>query len=220
MAESRGVLFDLDGTLVDTGYHHTIAWWQAFRDAGIEVPMREIHRAIGMGADMLLPHLIGRDDEDITTGHANHYAPFLERVQAFEGAADLLRACKKRGLLVVLATSTEKRNLGRLRRGLDADDAIDVVTTGSDVERSKPAPDLMQVALEQSGLRPQDAVMVGDTKWDVESAAKAGLPCVTVMTGGWSEQELRDAGAVEVWASPAELLAHLDESVIGRSGAE
>jgi HAD superfamily hydrolase (TIGR01509 family) len=220
MTDDLGVLFDLDGTLVDTSYHHTIAWWQAFRDAGIEVPMREIHRAIGMGADTLLPHLIGRDDEDIKTGHANHYAPFLERVQAFEGAADLLRACKKRGLTVVLATSAEESQLGRLRRGLDADDAIDVVTTGSDVGISKPAPDLMHVALERSGLQAGNVVMVGDTRWDVESAASAGIRCVAVMTGGWSEPELREAGAVEVWASPAELLAHLDESVLGSSAAE
>ena len=220
MSDDRGVLFDLDGTLVDTSYHHTIAWWQAFRDHGIEVPMREIHRAIGMGADTLLPHLIGRDDDDLKTGHTNHYAPFLERVQAFEGAADLLRACKKRGLTVVLATSAEESQLPRLRRGLDADDAIDVVTTGSDVGASKPAPDLMQVALERSGLQADNVVMVGDTRWDVESAAKAGIRCVTVMTGGWSESELREAGAVEIWASPAELLAHLDESVVGSSAAQ
>jgi HAD superfamily hydrolase (TIGR01509 family) len=220
MSDDRGVLFDLDGTLVDTSYHHTIAWWQAFRDAGIEVPMRQIHRAVGMGADTLLPHLIGRDDDDLKIGHKHHYAPFLERVQAFAGAADLLRACKKRGLTVVLATSAEETQLGRLRRGLGADDAIDVVTNGSDVGTSKPAPDLMQVALERSGLQPDDVVMVGDTRWDVESAAKAGIRCVTVMTGGWSEHELREAGAVEVWASPAELLAHFDDSVIGRSTAE
>ena len=110
--------------------------------------------------------------------------------------------------------------MGRLRRGLGADDAIDHVTTSSDVEESKPAPDLMQAALDRAGLEPHNAVMVGDTRWDVESAAQAGLPCVAVMTGGWSEQELRDAGAVEVWASPADLLAHLDESVIGRLSAE
>jgi HAD superfamily hydrolase (TIGR01509 family) len=216
MTSPRGVLFDIDGTLVDTGYHHTIAWWQAFRDAGIEVPMREIHRAIGMGADQLLPYLIGRDDPDIRIGHDHHYAPFLERVQSFQGAAALLRACKERGLLVVLATSSDESQLGRLRRGIGADDAIDHVTTAGDVERSKPAPDLVQTALDQASLQAVDAVMVGDTRWDVESAAQAGLPCVTVMTGGWSESELRAAGAAEVWASPAELLAHLDDSAIGR----
>jgi HAD superfamily hydrolase (TIGR01509 family) len=216
MTSTRGVLFDIDGTLVDTGYHHTIAWWQAFRDAGIQVPMREIHRAIGMGADQLLPHLIGRDDEDLRTGHDHYYAPYLEGVQSFEGAAELLRECKARGLVVVLATSSDESQLGRLRRGIGADDAIDHVTSASDVERSKPAPDLIQVALDAASLRPGDAVMVGDTRWDVESAATAGVPCVTVMTGGWSEAELRAAGAVEVWASPADLLDHLDESVIGR----
>ena len=215
MTAAKGVLFDVDGTLVDTSYQHTIAWWQALRDAGLKVPMREIHRAIGMGSEPLLEHLIGRTDEDITLGHDHHYAPYLERVQAFAGAGDLLRACKQRGLVVALATSSEESQLGRLRRGIAADEAIDVVTTGSDVERTKPAPDLVQVALEQASLRPEDAVMVGDTRWDVEAAAKAGLPCIAVMTGGWSEAELRAAGAVEVWASPADLLAHLDESAIG-----
>ena len=154
MTAAKGVLFDVDGTLVDTSYQHTIAWWQALRDAGLEVPMREIHRAIGMGSEPLLEHLIGRTDEDITLGHDHHYAPYLERVQAFAGAGDLLRACKQRGLVVALATSSEESQLGRLRRGIAADEAIDVVTTGSDVERTKPAPDLVQVALEQASLRP------------------------------------------------------------------
>ena len=216
MTAAKGVLFDIDGTLVDTSYHHTVAWWQAFRDAGIQVPMREIHRGIGMGADQMLPHLIGRDDEDLRTGHEHHYAPYLERVQAFEGAGDLLRACKSRGLVVVLASSAGDNAISRLRRGIDADEAIDYVTTSSDVEASKPAPDIMQVALERAGLKPADAVMVGDTRWDVESAVRAGLPCVTVMTGGWSGDELRAAGAAEVWESPVDLLAHLDDSIIGR----
>ena len=213
--QKKGVLFDVDGTLVDTSYQHTIAWWQAFRDAGIEVPMRDIHRAIGMGADTLVPYLIGREDEDLAIGHDHHYAPYLERVQAFAGAGDLLRACHGRGLTVVLATSSEESQLGRLRRAIGADDVIDVVTTGSDVSTSKPAPDLMEVALDRAGLRPENAVMVGDTRWDIESAGKAGLRCIAVMTGGWSEDELLAAGAAEVWASPSELLHHLDESIIG-----
>jgi HAD superfamily hydrolase (TIGR01509 family) len=215
MTSTKGVLFDVDGTLVDTNYQHTIAWSLAFRDAGLEVPMREIHRALGMGDDQLLPYFLGREDEDVKTGHSNYYAPFLEKVQTFEGAADLLRACKARGLTVVIASSAGEDAMKRLQRAIGADDAIDHVTTSADVERSKPAPDLMEAALDKASLKADDAVMVGDTRWDVESAAKAGLRCVAVMTGGWSAEELKAAGAVEVWASPSELLANLDNSIIG-----
>jgi len=215
MADERGVLFDIDGTLVDTSYLHTVAWWQALRDAGHEVPMREIHRAIGMGSDKLVPHLIGRDDDDLSTAHAHHYAPYLERLVAFDGAADLLRECSRRRLTVVLATSAEAWQLDRLRRAIGADDAVDHVTDASDVESSKPAPDIVEVALKASGLSAESTVMVGDTKWDVEAAAKAGVRCVAMTTGGWSEQELRDSGAVEVYAGPRDLLDRFDESVLG-----
>jgi HAD superfamily hydrolase (TIGR01509 family) len=210
----RGVLFDIDGTLLDTSYLHTIAWWQAFRDAGHEVPMREIHRAIGMGGDKLIPHLIGKDDDDISTGHAHHYAPFLERLVAFDGAADLLRECRSRGLTVVLATSAKSWPLDRLRRAIGADDAIEHITDADDVQESKPAPDIVQAALTKSGLAPEQAVMVGDTKWDVESAASCGVACVGMLTGGWSEDELRDAGAAEVYTGPRDLLERLDASVL------
>jgi HAD superfamily hydrolase (TIGR01509 family) len=212
----RGALFDIDGTLVDTSYLHTVAWWQAFRDAGHEVPMREIHRAIGMGSDKLIPHLIGRDDDDLSTAHAHHYAPYLERLSAFDGAADLLRACSERGLTVVLATSAEQWQLDRLRRAIGADEALDLVTSAGDVEESKPSPDIVRAALEAAGIPAEQAVMVGDTKWDVEAAGRCGVPCVGMLTGGWSEEELRDAGAVEVHAGPRELLERLDASILGK----
>ena len=211
----RGILFDVDGTLVDTSYQHTIAWSQAFRDAGLRVPMRDIHRAIGMGADTLLPHLIGHEDADIRIGHDHYYAPYLEQVQPFEGAAELLRACSRLGLTVALVTSARSSQLERVRKALQADDAIDHATTGDDVQTSKPAPDLTNTALRRAALLPEDTVMVGDTKWDIESAAKAGLPCIAVMTGGWAADELRLAGAAEVWDSPAQLLHSLHDSLIG-----
>ena len=221
MSDSRrGVLFDIDGTLVDTSYLHTLAWWQALRDAGHDVAMREIHRAIGMGSDKLLPHLIGTEDPDISTGHDHHYAPHLERLVAFDGAAELVRACKRAGLSVVLATSAKDWQLDRLRRAIGADDAVDAVTSASDVEDSKPAPDIVRTALRAGGLAADAAVMVGDTKWDVEAAGRAGTPCVTMLTGGWSEPELRDAGAVEVWAGPRDLLEHFDDSALGRLAAQ
>jgi HAD superfamily hydrolase (TIGR01549 family) len=212
--KARGVLFDIDGTLVDTSYLHTIAWWQAFRDAGHEVPMREIHRAIGMGSDKLVPHLIGRDDDDLSTSHAHHYAPYLERLVAFDGAADLLRACSRRNLTVVLATSAQDWQLDRLRRSIGADDVVDHITNADDVEASKPAPDIVEVALRDSGLDAESAVMVGDTKWDVDAAAKAGVRCLAMTTGGWSEAELRDAGAVAVYAGPRDLLDRFDDSIL------
>jgi HAD superfamily hydrolase (TIGR01509 family) len=213
---TRGVLFDIDGTLVDTSYLHTVAWWQAFRDAGYEVPMREIHRAIGMGSDKLVPHLVGHDDPDLSTAHSHHYAPFLERLSTFDGATELLRACSERGLTVVLATSAKEWQLDRLRRAIGADEALDLVTSAADVEESKPSPDIVQTALERAGVSASQAVMVGDTKWDVEAAGRCGVPCVGMLTGGWSEQELRDAGAVEVYSGPRELLDNLDASIVGK----
>lgn len=219
MAATRGVLFDIDGTLVDTSYPHTVAWWMALRDAGHDVPMREVHRAIGMGSDKLLPHLIGREDDDISTAHGHYYAPWLERLMAFDGAGELLRACKRAGLTVVLATSAQQWQLDRLRRAIGADDAVDAVTSAGDVDDSKPSPDIVTSALDAAGLDAGDAVMVGDTKWDVEAAAAAGVPCVAVLTGGWSEMELRDAGAVDVYAGPRELLDRFAGTPLGRLAA-
>lgn len=213
------VLFDMDGTLVDSNYLHAVCWWQAFSQAGHDVPMARIHRAIGMGSDQMLDALLpaprDRDGDDgIRAAHGALYATYWSRQRPLPGAADLLRACKKRGLTVVLASSADALEFAVLRAVLDADDAIDEATSSADVERSKPAPDLVQVALDKAQVPPGDAVFVGDTVWDVRACAKAGVPCIGLLSGGISPAELLDAGAAEVYEGPEELLGALPRTLL------
>jgi len=214
------VLFDVDGTLVDSNYLHALCWWEAFTQAGHDVPTSRIHRAIGMGSDQLLDALLPRDrdrtaDDAMRAAHGALYATYWARQRPLPKAADLLRACKKHGLRVVLASSADAREFAALRAALDADDAIDDATSSADVERSKPAPDLVRIALDKAGVPPSSAVFVGDTTWDVEACRKAGVPCIGLLSGGISRAELLGAGAAEVYSDPAELLDALPESLIG-----
>jgi HAD superfamily hydrolase (TIGR01509 family) len=218
---ARGVLFDVDGTLVDTNYLHTVTWWEAFRQSGYTVPMARIHRAIGMGSDKLLDHLLGpgRDresDDTMRTAHLTLYTTYWERLRPLPGAADLLRACAAHGLRVVLASSASKKELGALRRALDADDVIHTATSKDDAGPSKPDPDIIKVALREAGLSADHALLVGDSVWDVLAAERAGIGCVGVTCGGTSAAELREAGAVEVYDDPAALCANLDRSAIAK----
>jgi HAD superfamily hydrolase (TIGR01509 family) len=215
------VLFDVDGTLVDTNYLHAVTWWEAFGQAGYDVPMAHIHRAIGMGSDQLLDALLPADrdrdgDGSIRAAHSALYATYWSRQRPLPGAAQLLRTCKKRGLRVVLASSADEREFAALRTALDADDAIDAATSSADVEHSKPAPDLVQTALDKARVRPDAAVFVGDTVWDVQACAKAGVACIGLLSGGIGRDELLGAGAAEIYEGPAELLASLPESILGR----
>jgi HAD superfamily hydrolase (TIGR01509 family) len=215
-----GVLFDVDGTLIDTTYLHTVAWWEALRQHDADVPMAEIHRAIGMGSDKLLDHLLGddrdrSDDDQMSTAHDILYGAWWERLRPLPGAADLLRAVAKRGLAVVLASSAKEAELKRLRQVLDADDTIAAATSSSDAEQSKPAPDILQAALDQSDVDPRRAVFVGDSVWDVQAAARLDMPCIGLACGGTSAAELSEAGAIATYENPAALLAALDDSAIG-----
>jgi HAD superfamily hydrolase (TIGR01509 family) len=210
-----GVLFDVDGTLVDTTYLHTVAWWEAIRQAEHDVPMAQIHRGIGMGSDKLLEHLLGKDaDDSIGDAHDVLYGSWWERLRPLPGAADLLRACAKRGLAVVLASSAKGEELEILRKIVDADDAITAATSSSDAKESKPAPDILQAALDQSGVDPKRSVFVGDSVWDVEAAARLDIPCIGLTCGGTSAAELMERGAVATYPDPAALLKALDKSVI------
>ncbi|MEU5564110.1 HAD family hydrolase [Micromonospora musae] len=217
-----GVLFDVDGTLVDTTYLHTVSWWEALRQTDQPVPMATVHRAIGMGSDKLLDHLLGperdRDaDGRLRDAHDTLYAEYWERLTPLPGSADLLRACAERGLRVVLATSAAEHEVTALRRALDADDVIAAVTSSADAAQSKPAPDILVAALDQSGLPAERVVFVGDSVWDVAAAGKLDIPCVGLTCGGTSRGELAGAGAVAVYDDPAALLATLDDSPLTRS---
>lgn len=216
-------LFDVDGTLVDSGYLHTVSWWEALRQHGHTVPMSLVNRSIGMGTDQLLNHLLGEDrDQDETdsldAAHSALYSRFWPTLVPLPGAAALLRACADRGWAVVLASSASERELEVLRKVIDADDVITAVTGADDVSASKPAPDLVEVALKKVGADPARSVLVGDTVWDVQAARKAGVRCVTVQTGGFSSSELTTAGAAEVHADTASLLTAISGSLLGRPG--
>ena len=217
----RAVLFDVDGTLVDTNYLHAVTWWQAFAQGGHHVPMADIHRAIGMGSDQMLDRLLPADrdrdaDSGLSASHDALYATYWTRLRPLPGAVELLRACKARGLAVVLASSAGEAESGVLRAALDAEDAIDDATFSGEVERTKPAPDLVQIALEKAAVPAGQAVFVGDTVWDVQASRKAGVPCIGLLSGGIGRQELVDAGAVQVYAGPGELLGALPGSLLGR----
>jgi HAD superfamily hydrolase (TIGR01509 family) len=212
-----GVLFDVDGTLLDTNYLHVIAWWRAFDDAGHRgVPMAAIHRSVGIASEGLVERLLGRPDEKAVEAHSKRYEELRDHVTAFPRAADLVEHCADRGLVPVLATSGKEHDLEWMLPAIGTEDAFEGVTTSSEVEDGKPAPDLPATAMEEHRLDPDRTLLVGDTVWDIEAAARSGIPCVAVTSGGISEAELREAGAVEVYADVAELLERFDDSILAR----
>jgi HAD superfamily hydrolase (TIGR01509 family) len=211
-----GVLIDVDGTLVDSNYHHTIAWSRALRDHGHVARLAVIHRLVGMGATELLNALaVDADHDAVAASWRRHFDALLPEVVAFEGAGDLLRSIHAGGLTVVLATSSPPDLLSELRTRIGADDAVDAVVTADDVGKAKPAPDIFEVALHKVSLDPARVVVLGDSVWDVDAARRAGLACVAVECGGYSRCELEAAGAIAVYATPNELLDRLDASPIG-----
>jgi HAD superfamily hydrolase (TIGR01509 family) len=215
----RGVLFDIDGTLVDTNYLHVLAWRRVFLERGEpEISAARIHRLVGMGTDELLETLCGRPRPELKPDRVRHFDALKPDIRAFPGAADLLRALHDRGARVVLATSADKSDLEALLAAIDADDAIDAVTSAADVEAAKPAPHVFSVALDEAGTAAATTVVVGDTVWDVEAAARAGLRCVGLTSGGISRAELEEAGALAVYDDVAALLAALDVSPLLGAG--
>ncbi|MFD6278601.1 HAD family hydrolase [Streptomyces sp. NPDC060209] len=219
----RAAMFDVDGTLVDTNYLHVTAWWEAFRQEGHTVPMVAVHQAIGLGSADLIDHLLGpaRDrerDARISGTHSALYATHFERLAVVDGAADLLRALAAQGWKVVLATSASGSELAALRRALDADDVITDTASADDVNEGKPAPAPIRHAMELAGGTSAEAVYVGDSVWDMKAATSASVTAVALLSGGIARQELVEAGAAEVYRNPADLLAHLDSSIISRIG--
>jgi HAD superfamily hydrolase (TIGR01509 family) len=208
------VLVDLDGTLVDTNYLHTLAWSRAFTDVGEWAPMNAIHRLIGMGGDQLVPELLGRDVSGAHDAQARHFAGLKPEVRAFPGATPLLRGLHDLGLVVVLASSASEDDLGDLRAVLDADDAIDAAVHAGDVSTSKPSPEIFEVAREKGGIDAHRVLAIGDSIWDVRAAHNAQMPCVAVESGGTSRAELSEAGALAVYRDAGQLCDHLLSSPI------
>jgi HAD superfamily hydrolase (TIGR01509 family) len=210
-------ILDIDGTLVDTNYQHTISWARAFARHDIVLPLWRIHTHIGMGGDQVVVSLCGDEIEeqlgdDIRDAESEEYMRVIDEVRPMERSRELIVALKDRGHTVVLASSAKDQEVDHYLDLLDARDLADGWTTSGDVESTKPAPDLVTAALERVGADADSAVMVGDTPWDVKAAKQAEVATITVVTGGFCEQELRDAGAVAVFESVAELLERLDET--------
>ncbi|MFS0729064.1 HAD family hydrolase [Curtobacterium sp. 1P10AnD] len=212
-APTTAVLFDIDGTLVDSNYAHIDAWWRAFTAIGESVDAWRIHRSIGMDSAKLLGALLpDASDETRDTAkqyHSAYYAEQQPRLRLLPGARDLLAAVAGAGHAVVLATSAPESELVRLRELLDAEEWLTAVTSSEDVEQAKPDPGIIAVALERSGVSADAAVMVGDAVWDVESAGRVGVTSIGVMTGGVGGDELRGAGAAAVYDDAAAVLAAL-----------
>ena len=210
-------ILDVDGTLVDTNYHHALAWYRAFRNHGIVLPVWRLHRHVGMGGDKYVPATAGAEVEerlgdDLRAQWEELFNEVIDEVEPLEGARELIGDLKERGRTVVLASSSIQAHLDRFLDLLQARDVADGWTMKDDVEASKPEPDLVEAALAKAGSR--DAVMVGDTPWDVEAARKAGIETVCVMTGGFSAQELHDAGASAVFESIRDLRKELGRTAL------
>ena len=210
------IVLDIDGTLLDSTYHHALAWSRAFQAHDVEVPVWRIHRAIGMGGDRLVAAVAGEEVESergdaIRDRWHEEYDAMIDQARLFEGAALLLDACRERGLAVALASSSAPEHARHALDLLDAESRADAWTTAEDVEASKPDPELVDVALDRVGGG--RAVMVGDTVWDVRAAGERGLPTICLLTGGVGRDELEQAGAVAVYEDPCDLLRHLDEAL-------
>jgi HAD superfamily hydrolase (TIGR01509 family) len=210
-------ILDVDGTLIDTNYQHALAWFRAFVRHEIVLPTWRIHRHIGMGGDQLVAALTGERTEhelgdQIRAAEKGLYGEMIGEVRAMDGSAELIDELRRRGHRVVLATSAKPDELEHYLGMLDADGRADAWTSSEDVESTKPEPDLVHAALRKVGADAGDAVMVGDTPWDVESAKRAGVGTLTVLTGGFAAEELRDAGALAVYESVAELCGALDDT--------
>ena len=218
------VLLDVDGTLVDSTYHHALAWWRAFTEHDVDVPVWRIHRSIGMGGDRLVGEVAGDDverrlgDELREAWKAAYDRDHLAMVKPFAGAADLVRELRGRGWRVAIASSGKPDHTRRSVEVLGfADDELDAVTTADDAEESKPAPDILRAALAGAGGR--GGICLGDSVYDVQASAALGAPCVGVLTGGFSAAELSDAGAVAVAENVGELAASLDDGALAAPGA-
>jgi HAD superfamily hydrolase (TIGR01549 family) len=212
------LVFDVDGTLVDTNYQHALAWYRAFRRFDVTPALWRVHRAIGMGGDQLVEAVAGEQLEnehgdELRAAWTEEFDAFLSEVQPFEGAHRLLAEVRKRGFKLVLASSGESKHVDHYLDLLQARDLAEAWTTSEDAEQTKPAPDLVETAMAKvDGV---DAVMIGDSTWDAQAAQRAGLPTFAVRTGGFSVEELLEAGATKVYDSLADLQADLDTVVAG-----
>jgi HAD superfamily hydrolase (TIGR01509 family) len=218
----KGVIFDIDGTLVDSNDAHAQSWVDTFAEAGYEVPFEAVRPLIGMGADKLLPKTIGiRHDSEqgkklIKRRSEIFRERYLPNLRPFPGARGLVLRVRDDGLKAIVATSAKDDELKGLLKAAEVDDLMEEKATASDAKRSKPDPDIVEAAIEESGLPSSNAVMIGDTPYDVEAATRAGVRIIAFRSGGWDDASLK--GAAQIYDGPAHLLAHYEASLLGRKG--
>jgi HAD superfamily hydrolase (TIGR01509 family) len=214
----RVALVDIDGTLLDSNYHHTLAWSRGFAAVGHDVPLWRIHRHMGMGGDRLVAAVAG-DEVEAEHGDAvrqrweKEFDALLESTVLFPGAGELLDALGAAGLEVVLASSSIPRHAEHALRLLDADRRASACTTSEDAEESKPDAELLDRALAKVGADPEQAVMLGDSVWDVAAAQRLGIPTIGLLAGGFGRAELLEAGAVTVYDDPVDLATQVERAL-------
>jgi len=221
MTRITTLLFDIDGTLVDSNDYHAETWQQVFRKAGHDLPIEMLHDQIGKGGDNLVPSLLPdlseEEQERIAEGHGPLYREqYMDRARPFPKARDLLARARQEGLTVALATSANPEELEHYVELLDAGDLIDLTTSQGDVENTKPAPDIFAAAVKKAGVAPEEALVIGDTPYDVLAAKRAGVETIALLSGGFSEEDLRAAGAIAVYKDAADLLDNWATSPISQ----
>jgi HAD superfamily hydrolase (TIGR01509 family) len=216
----KGVIFDIDGTLVDSNDAHAKSWVDTFAEAGYDVPFDAVRPLIGMGADKLLPKTIGiKHDTPVAKKLIKRRSEifrerYLPRLLPLEGSRDLVLRVRSNGLKAIVATSAKDEELKGLLKAAQVEDLMQERATASDAKRSKPDPDIVQAAIKESDTDAENLVMIGDTPYDIEAATKARVRPIAFRSGGWTDEDLK--GAVEIYDGPADLLAHYDSSLIGR----
>jgi HAD superfamily hydrolase (TIGR01549 family) len=216
----QAVIFDLDGTLVDSNELHVASWERAFRKFGKSFPLEKLRQNIGKGSDQYLPEFLNEEEMERFGKKLDEYRSelytkeFLPRVKPFPKVRELFERIKRDGKRIALATSSKKSESKIYKELLRIEDLVDVETNAGDAKRTKPYPDVFEVTLEKLGNPPNEAIVVGDTRYDVEAALKAGLRIIGLVCGGTSEQALRKAGAIAIYRDPADLLEHYEESPI------
>lgn len=214
----QAIIFDVDGTLVDSVDLHAQSWQDAFRDFGHDRELHAIRGHIGKGRDQLMPVFLSKDDlerqgEAIAAHRSALFKQrYLARVTAFPDVRELFLRLRQDGRTIALASSAKNEELGTYKRIAGIDDLVDTQTSSEDVRKSKPHPDIFHAVLARlEGIEPHDAIVVGDTPYDAEAAGKAGLRTIGVLCGGFAEQDLRHAGCIAIYRDPADLLRRYAE---------
>ncbi len=216
--KTPAVLFDIDGTLVDSNYLHVHAWARAFHEVGIDVDAWCIHQSIGMDGSKLVDALSGGADDDVKQRlkdlHSDVYKELTPLLRVLPGGRDILSRVASMDLQVVLATSAPEDELSILCDLLGRTDLVSAVTSSGDVDTAKPEPGIVEIALDRAGVAADRAVFVGDSVWDAQASWRAGVPCIGVLSGGISRAELMDGGAAAVYRDVRDLCEHIDDSPI------